>query len=87
MANPIEQPAGTPEERSALRQRVATVLWNDLWLTRRARWINGFIVALILLNVIAVIAESDNRLAIPYATLFRRFELLSVVVFTLEYLL
>jgi len=87
LANPIEQPAGTPEERSALRQRVATVLWNDLWLTRRARWINGSIVALILLNVMAVIAESDNRLAIPYATLFRRFELLSVVVFTLEYLM
>ncbi len=70
-----------------MRQRVATVLWNDLWLTRRARWINGFIVALIVLNVIAVIAESDQRLAVPHAGLFRSFELFSVVIFTLEYIL
>jgi voltage-gated potassium channel len=46
-----------------------------------------FLMALILLNVIAVILETVEELATSYAALFYYLELLSVAVFTLEYLL
>ncbi len=87
MTNPASRQRATPAETRSRRERVAGILFNDLWQTRRARWINGFIVALIVLNVIAVIAESDVRLALPYARLFRTFELASVIIFSIEYAL
>lgn len=46
-----------------------------------------FIIALILLNVLAVIFETVEGIAHSHKTFFRSFEVFSVTVFTIEYLL
>ena len=46
-----------------------------------------FIYGLIILNVIAIILESYKGYRIPYSHSFRIFEIFSVIVFTIEYLL
>lgn len=51
------------------------------------RIVDACIMALIVANVIAVILESVEGLFAPYATLFWAFDLFSVAVFTVEYLL
>lgn len=49
--------------------------------------IDGFIISLILLNVIAVILETVDSLFLAYGSLFQAFEFFSVCFFTLEYAL
>ena len=49
--------------------------------------VDVFLVSLILLNVCVVIVETVQWLQIPYAREFRYFEIFSISVFTLEYLL
>lgn len=49
--------------------------------------VNGFLMALIVLNVMAVMLETVESLVMKYATLFHAFLVFSVCVFTLEYLL
>jgi voltage-gated potassium channel len=51
-----------------------------------ARLVHGFLVALIVVNVAAVVLESVPALQARYARLFFIIEIASVVVFTLEYL-
>jgi len=52
-----------------------------------SRLFDVFITALILLNVLAVILETVESLAARYGPFFRVFEVFSVIVFTVEYLL
>ena len=52
-----------------------------------SRAVDAFIVALILLNVAAFVAETVPRLAQEYGAWFRTFEFVSVAVFTVEYVL
>lgn len=49
--------------------------------------INGFIIILILLNLLAVILETEQSLAAEYGVLFHRFDVFSVIVFSIEYIL
>lgn len=51
------------------------------------RVVNAFIVTLIFLNAIAFAAETVQSLSAQYGTLFRAFNLFSVMVFTVEYVL
>ncbi len=51
------------------------------------RIVNGFIVALIVLNAIAFAAETVDHLADRYGVYFRAFNIFSVAVFSIEYLL
>lgn len=51
-----------------------------------ARTVNTSIVVLILLNVLAIILETVQSLRLAYGTWFDAFEILSVAVFTAEYL-
>ena len=51
------------------------------------RLLAGFLMGLILVNVIAVIAETVEELATAYQILFYWLEVFSVAVFTIEYLL
>ena len=51
------------------------------------RYVNAFIVVLIILNAIAFAAETIDHLAERYGTYFRAFNIFSVAVFTVEYLL
>lgn len=72
----------------ALKRRVFEILEipsaeNDA----AGRWFDRFIVALIVLNVLAVLFESVGDNAERYATWLRTFELLSVSVFVVEYVL
>ena len=45
------------------------------------------LISLIAVNVVAVILESVPALATEYGTFFHRFEVFSVAVFTIEYVL
>lgn len=56
---------------------------GDHW----ARLLNGFLVALIVLNVIAVILESESSIHSLHPHSFWIFESISVVIFTVEYYL
>lgn len=49
--------------------------------------VSGFIVLLIITNVLAVIFESHKPIGTKYHTFFYYFEVISVVIFTFEYLL
>ena len=51
----------------------------------RARWVRAFLVALILLNVLAVIVETMEDVSASYRHLFRIFEYFSVAIFSVEY--
>ena len=46
-----------------------------------------FIVTLIILNVIAVILETEENLSSQFSHFFHTFEIVSVVIFTIEYVL
>ncbi|MBZ5857170.1 potassium channel family protein [Flavihumibacter profundi] len=55
-----------------------------------SRWdkvINGFIIILILLNLVAVILETEPELATNHAKLFHDFDVFSVFIFSVEYIL
>jgi len=52
-----------------------------------SRAVSILILALISLNVIAVVLETVGSLSTPYASVFRAFEIVSVAVFTVEYVL
>jgi voltage-gated potassium channel len=49
--------------------------------------INSFIITLIILNVIAVILETEPMIYSRYGHFFRYFDIVSVVIFTIEYVL
>lgn len=55
--------------------------------TLPSRLFNGFIMLLILANVVAIVLESVESIYQPHADRFWQFELFSVAVFTIEYLL
>ncbi|HMO39582.1 MAG TPA: ion transporter [Saprospiraceae bacterium] len=50
-------------------------------------WVDIFIIALIVLNVLAVILESVDSILVAYSFQFAWFEIFSVAIFTIEYLL
>lgn len=50
-------------------------------------WVDLFLIVLISLNVIAIVVESVKPLRENYKVAFENFELFSVIVFTIEYLL
>jgi len=56
---------------------------NDLL----SKGVNIFLITLILLNTLAVVLESVNSYRLDYGTLFRAFEIFSVTIFTIEYLI
>ncbi len=68
-----------------LRKRTAELLDQDYDTDRLARIVNALLIALILLNVLAIILESVTSIHALYAAAFRYFEIFSVLVFTVEY--
>ncbi len=69
------------------KQKVHILLHPELGDSKWDKTINGFIIILIILNVIAVILETVPSIHDPYTEFFRVFDLVSVVIFTIEYLL
>jgi voltage-gated potassium channel len=71
-----------------IRQFVFAVLDQETSaFPRISRMVNGFIIALIVLNLFAIMMESIEELALRYATFFLWFERISIAIFSLEYLL
>jgi len=70
-----------------LRHRVHNLLDFGNQHDRLGLAINGFLIALILANVVAVVLESVEDLRRAHAALFHAFEFFSVAVFTIEYVL
>lgn len=71
----------------SFRERIFRVIDEDARGYRPSRLFNGMIVFLIILNVIAIIFESDDNFALKYPKVFNQIELWSVLIFGLEYLL
>ena len=69
------------------KKNVHILLHPELGDSKWDKTINGFIIILIILNVIAVILETVPSIHDPYTEFFRIFDLLSVIIFTIEYLL
>ncbi|MGH1479405.1 MAG: potassium channel family protein [Geminicoccales bacterium] len=93
MPSEPESQAGLLGRKRTLRRLVYLVLapaepnneaehYHVIWLSRA---IDGFLITLIVLNVLAVILESVPSIETRYRFWFAWFELLSVMIFTFEY--
>ncbi len=69
-----------------MRKRVYDILEMQDSSSRYSIAVNGFIMSLIILNVIAVILESVRPYYLAYHSAFLYFELFSISIFTIEYL-
>lgn len=74
--------------------RLRARTWSVLEVSRdpetgRARlgWVNGFLLGLIILSTIAVVLETVASIYERFSSVFIAFEVLTIVVFTIEYLL
>lgn len=77
---------GAPQKKT-LRQRIYEVTETGHGESWASRIFDGFIVILILLNVAAFIAETVPHLRAEWSREFHYFEVISVAIFTVEYLL
>jgi voltage-gated potassium channel len=67
------------------KQKVHSLLHPELGDTRWDRIINASIISLILLNVVAVMLETEHSIYLAHRKLFHYFDLFTVVVFSVEY--
>lgn len=72
---------------SKLRKKCFRLLEDDIAQSSTGKHINRFLIVLILLNVVAVIFESDNTINQQYALQFTLFNIFSVFIFSIEYLI
>ncbi len=72
---------------SKAKKHVHILLHPELGETKWDKVINGFIITLIILNVIAVILETVDSIHTAHREFFRVFDLVSVIIFSIEYLL
>lgn len=72
--------------QSSLRKTIHLVLERELH-TKISEFVHYFLMALILLTVVAIVLESDANIYSEYESLFRVLEIISLVVFTIEYFL
>jgi voltage-gated potassium channel len=71
----------------AAKRAVYTLLHPELGNTKWDRLINIFIIVLIVLNVVAVMLETIPEIYEPNKEFFHLFDVASVVIFTIEYVL
>jgi voltage-gated potassium channel len=69
------------------KRKVHILLHPELGSTKWDKIINSFIIILIILNVAAVMLETVPSIHEPYKEFFRVFDMVSVFIFTVEYLL
>jgi len=69
------------------KKQVHSLLHPELGNSKPVRLLNGFIIVLIILNVIAIMLETVDEIYRPNARFFRIFDLVSVIIFTVEYVL
>jgi voltage-gated potassium channel len=70
--------------------KINKLIWDSLTFTRndsvQSRGISFFIVLLIIMNVIAVICGTFESVQIKYSKILDNFEIISVIIFSIEYL-
>ena len=71
----------------AIKMKVHTILHPELGFTKWDKIINVFIIVLIILNVTAVMLETVRDIHDPHAAFFKAFDLVSVIIFSIEYVL
>ncbi len=71
----------------ATKKKVHTLLHPELDDTKWDKVFNGFIITLILLNVIAVMLETVPAIHDPHKEFFFYFDIISVMIFSVEYIL
>lgn len=71
----------------ATKEKIHSLLHPEIGDTRWDKIINIFIISLIILNVIVVMLETIPDLEKEYHDFFEVFDLVSVIIFTIEYLL
>jgi voltage-gated potassium channel len=76
-----------PNEYSSIRRKTFVLLHPEIGDSKWDKIINAFIIALILLNVVAVVLETVPSIREPHALLFHRFDQFSVAIFSIEYVL
>jgi voltage-gated potassium channel len=69
------------------KKDVHILLHPELGNSKWDKFLNAFILTLIVLNVIAVMLETVHPLYENYKTAFDTFDLISVIIFTIEYVL
>lgn len=69
------------------KKKVHILLHPELGSSKWDKILNGFIIVLIILNVVAVMLETVPAIHDPFAEFFRIFDLLSVIIFTIEYVI
>jgi len=72
---------------NAIKKKVYILLHPEIGATKWEKIINIFIITLILLNIIAVMLETVNSIHEPYKQFFRDFDTVSVIIFSIEYIL
>jgi voltage-gated potassium channel len=70
-----------------LRKKVALIFEGSKPYATLGRALDWFLIALILLNIVAIVLESEAKLHKQYSTLFYNIELISVAIFSVEYVL
>ena len=71
----------------ATKKRVHVLLHPELGDTKWDRLANSFIITLIILNVVAVVLETVPSIHDEYMEFFKVFDLVSVIIFSVEYVL
>jgi len=69
------------------KRKVHILLHPELGESKADKFVNAFIISLIVLNVLAVILETVKPIQEKYHTFFRYFDNISVAIFTVEYIL
>ena len=70
-----------------LKQRIFDVLHDDEVEDPIERYFNTFMLIVIFLSVVSVILETEESLFTLYSVFFRTFEVITVILFTIEYAL
>lgn len=70
-----------------LKKRVFEIISKADEGDRLSRLFDGVIMSLILLSIVSIVLESYHTIAARYAPVFRAFEYISILVFTIEYCL
>ena len=70
-----------------LKERIWEILEISKENDKESKYFDYFISILILLNVFAIILETEKELGIEYSAFFYYFELFSIIIFSIEYLM
>ena len=68
------------------QNRCREVLQNATYEDQTSKYVDNFLAALVVINIIAVALESVTSIYIRFSQYFDLIELISVLIFTIEYL-